>query len=188
MRTIVRAVLFRAVPIGFWGNHNLSMSQSMAVDFELDRYTGHVEVQENSQNNPPKILVIDDEPMLRSAYRRMLRPRFEVYVADSGASALQRIEEFPDFDVVICDFQMPDMNGKKVYESICKIAAASADRVLFCTGGAIDSYSSNFLQSIGNLVLEKPCTCQQLLSAVDSVIQRSRKFHSDPTRLADTGL
>jgi len=164
------------------------MSQSMAVDFELDRYTRQVEVQENSHNHPPKILVIDDEPMLRSAYRRMLRQRYDVSVAESGVSALQQINAYPHFDVVLCDFQMPDMNGKKVYELIQSIAPECAERVLFCTGGIIDTYSLDFLQSIGNRVLEKPCTCQQLLNAVEAVMQRAQQRRCRSSRLVDSGF
>ena len=55
----------------------------------------------------PRLLLVDDEPMLQFTLRLMLEEFFEVVVADSGDQARLAIEAAPRFDVVLSDLQMP---------------------------------------------------------------------------------
>lgn len=59
-----------------------------------------------------KILVIDDEPFMRTTIKAVLRgvDRFDVREADDGDIALALTEEFKP-DMVLCDIGMPRMGG-----------------------------------------------------------------------------
>ena len=57
------------------------------------------------------ILCVDDEPNILSALRRMfMLAGFVVEEAQSGAQALQKLEQ-KEFHLVLSDMQMPEMNG-----------------------------------------------------------------------------
>ena len=49
----------------------------------------------------PRLLLVDDEPMLQFTLRLMLEEFFEVEVADSGHQAQTVIDAQPHFDVVL---------------------------------------------------------------------------------------
>jgi DNA-binding NtrC family response regulator len=65
-----------------------------------------------------KILVVDDDEVVRSSYRRSLdSPKCRVEVALDGDEALQAMEEQP-FDVVLLDLRMPGRDGMSVLKTI----------------------------------------------------------------------
>jgi two-component system KDP operon response regulator KdpE len=68
--------------------------------------------------NPPKILVVDDEPQIRRLLKTSLVPqRFEVAEASTAAAALKRLDA-EEFDLVILDLGLPDRSGIEVIEEI----------------------------------------------------------------------
>ena len=65
-----------------------------------------------------KILVIDDEPIVRTSCIRSLSPEgYEVKSASSGKEALELLENEP-FNLVLLDLKMPDMDGIEVLKKI----------------------------------------------------------------------
>ena len=65
-----------------------------------------------------QVLCVDDEPNILNALRRMLvLAGFEIEIAESGEKALEILAE-RTFDAVICDMQMPQMNGAQLLEII----------------------------------------------------------------------
>jgi CheY-like chemotaxis protein len=65
-----------------------------------------------------KVLIIDDEALVRNYVRRALAGRgWDVSESSDGASALELIGKEP-FALVICDLKMPDMRGEEVVRRI----------------------------------------------------------------------
>ena len=59
-----------------------------------------------------KILIIEDSISVRVSLKNMLIPLGHVVVeAESGEEGLDKLAESPDFDVILCDINMPDMDG-----------------------------------------------------------------------------
>lgn len=102
-----------------------------------------------------RILLIDDEPNILKAYRRVLREHDLVFAAH-GEEALARIAEYGDFELVLCDVSMPTMSGMELFERVRELSPALAERFVFATGGATQKSVEQFLASIPNVVLEKP--------------------------------
>lgn len=65
-----------------------------------------------------RLLVVDDEIVALNSVRRLLRRRglSSVEICDNGAEAIERINE-EDFDVVLLDLLMPEVDGLQVLES-----------------------------------------------------------------------
>jgi two-component system KDP operon response regulator KdpE len=73
--------------------------------------------------NPPRILVVDDEPQIRRLLKTTLVPqKFEVAEASTATAALKRLDA-EEFDLVILDLGLPDRSGIEVIEEIRKSSA-----------------------------------------------------------------
>jgi DNA-binding NtrC family response regulator len=65
-----------------------------------------------------KLLVVDDEPQVAHALRRLFRREgFDVQVAFNGSEALERLKEFSP-DIVLTDFRMPGMTGSELLQRV----------------------------------------------------------------------
>lgn len=88
-------------------------------------------------NTNPRALVIDDEPEIRDILRLMLdRGGFQTTLATDGDDAYLKLSE-GKFDIVVCDYLMPKMNGI----SLLKKIRANKDFTpfIFFSGNADDS-------------------------------------------------
>ncbi|SEJ37621.1 DNA-binding transcriptional response regulator, NtrC family, contains REC, AAA-type ATPase, and a Fis-type DNA-binding domains [Cyclobacterium xiamenense] len=62
----------------------------------------------------PKILIIDDEKVIRSTLKEILEyEKYEIFEAQDGAKGLEMIQN-EEFDLVLCDIKMPKMDGIEV--------------------------------------------------------------------------
>lgn len=57
-----------------------------------------------------RVLFVEDEVALQSAYRRYFEPRYDMAFAGTGAEALERFGRFGP-DVVVIDLHLPDTDG-----------------------------------------------------------------------------
>ncbi|CAM2068680.1 Response regulator [Sulfidibacter corallicola] len=68
------------------------------------------------ETRPARILVADDEPDLEVLFRQMFRKElrrkeFSFVFVYNGRAALEKLAEDPEFDMVLSDIRMPDMDG-----------------------------------------------------------------------------
>lgn len=71
-----------------------------------------------------KILIIDDEVSIRRTLREILAyEKYSVEDAGTGMEALSMIRD-TEFDVILCDIKMPEMDGIETLEAIRKITDA----------------------------------------------------------------
>jgi signal transduction histidine kinase len=139
----------------------------------LPRHTGLEPVSRPQQQvavPPPsrrlRLLLIDDEPMLLSSYKRTLGKHFAVTTALGGREGLACIEGQPDWDVILCDLMMPDLDGPAVYEQVRTRFPGLEKRFLFCSGGAFTPRCRDFADSMPERVLGKLLTVAELEAAV----------------------
>ncbi|MEO0322377.1 MAG: response regulator [Myxococcota bacterium] len=113
------------------------------------------------------LLVIDDEPALRRAFVRMLRPH--VVHAMDAAPALEwlRTSGMADrLDGVVCDVMMPALNGKNVHQTILHEHPRLAGRFVFCSGGTFQPDLARYLAASEVPVLLKPVSRETLLTTL----------------------
>lgn len=59
-----------------------------------------------------KVMIVDDSRTVRQQVAvALLQAGFEVVEAENGVQGLERIQSTPDLSMVICDVNMPHMNG-----------------------------------------------------------------------------
>lgn len=69
-----------------------------------------------------KVLVIDDEKSVTEMLEIALkREKYEIVSTNNGVEALKRLKE-NIFDVIICDIQMPDLNGVQILKESKKLS------------------------------------------------------------------
>ncbi|HKW84244.1 MAG TPA: response regulator, partial [Burkholderiaceae bacterium] len=119
-----------------------------------------------------RLLVVDDEPEVVAMLRDMLeRAGYDVAVAESGAVALEMIVA-ANFDAVVSDLRMPDMDGADLWQQIAQRAPRLGQRILFVTGDTLSRDTRAFLAGAGCGTLEKPFAKADLLARVAELLQR----------------
>jgi CheY-like chemotaxis protein len=115
-----------------------------------------------------RILVIDDEPLLGRTLGFMLEENHDVVVVHGGADALRQLETDDSFDLVLCDLDMPGVNGGEVHEALVTKYPQLLPRFVLMSGGACALWAEEFLARYSGAQLEKPFTAAD----VERVLQR----------------
>ena len=117
----------------------------------------------------PRVLFIDDEPMLLAAYKRFYAQHFELALAPGGRDAVARLEADADWDAIVCDLMMPEFDGVAVHDWLQRHRPELLPSTLFCTGGAFSPRSLAFAERLGDRLLPKPLRPGELRAAVERV-------------------
>jgi len=124
-----------------------------------------------------RVLVIDDEPAILRAFRRVLSSH-DVTVATSGPEAISKLADGPPFDVIFCDVMMPEMSGIEVYQRIFEQHPGQEQKLVFVTGGAFTEPAAQFIESVKNQKLKKPFTGSALRALVAQITSRAARGQS----------
>jgi two-component system, NtrC family, sensor kinase len=117
-----------------------------------------------------KVLVIDDEaPILEMVQAVLSEGGFEVDVARDGESALRQVGQ-TRYDLALCDWKMPGLNGQQVYERIRATNPMLSERMMFITGDVIGDKLQTFLQERGKVCLPKPFSLAEFHAALNQVL------------------
>jgi signal transduction histidine kinase/CheY-like chemotaxis protein len=128
-----------------------------------------------------RVLAVDDEPLLLKAYRRMLSDVHLVDTALGGVEALRALEEDADYEVILCDLQMPELSGMAFHEAVRRRWPALAGRFVFVTGGAFSPDAKRFLEETVCAVIQKPFRVEDLLALIE------RKARERASSVDDSG-
>ncbi len=115
-----------------------------------------------------KVLLIDDEVVLRRVFGQLLGKHHDVATVGSGPEALAALGA-DEFDVIVCDVMMPGMDGCELYRRIAAEHPGHEHRVVFITGGTFTRDVDDFLATTPNRLLTKPFNLESVLSTIDHV-------------------
>lgn len=121
---------------------------------------------------PPRVLVVDDDPTVLRAFRRVLQPDHEVVTARDGAEALRMVLGGLRVDAIICDIGMPKLDGPAFFSELFELRPQMMPRVVFCTGGKPNERTQRFLDRLQAPLLYKPVAVADLRQAIEAVRAR----------------
>lgn len=114
-----------------------------------------------------RILAIDDEPSLLRLYPRALRNHEVVALAPD--EALEWVKSDHAFDLVLCDLNLPRIEGRWFHDRLIDNATELSARMVFCTGGSCDDEGWKILESSQGRVVYKPFDGRQLRAQVERI-------------------
>jgi DNA-binding NarL/FixJ family response regulator len=129
------------------------------------------------QTGPVRVVVVDDQTIVRRAIRAWLETRPGIAVvgeAATGESALRIVPRLRPH-VVLMDLEMP---GQGAIEAIRRITERGPDtRVLILTSFAGDIDTAPALQAGAEACIAKDAEADELVRAIHQVARKSAKLH-----------
>ncbi len=122
--------------------------------------------------HPKRVLLVEDEDMVRKVVSRMLTSRgFEVHAAASGSEAMALFDapELEDFDLLVTDLMMPDGGGLAVARNMT--ARMPKLRVLLVSG--YSTSGTDGWEPACFRFLTKPFGSTELSRAIEELFQQN---------------
>lgn len=113
-----------------------------------------------------RVLIVDDElPILEVLSETLGEYGYDVETVSNGEAALQRLTR-NRYDLALCDWKMPGLSGRAVYEQLQTVNPEMCQRMIFITGDVINERTQNFLKSENRACLSKPFSLAEFRAAV----------------------
>jgi two-component system, cell cycle response regulator CpdR len=123
----------------------------------------------------PRILLAEDEEAMRTYLARALtNAGFNVSAVDRGTAALPLLES-GDFDLLVSDIVMPEMDGIELAQHCARVSPRT--KVMFITGFAAVSLRASREQPTAK-ILSKPFHLRDLVLEVERMFDEAREPHS----------
>jgi CheY-like chemotaxis protein len=117
----------------------------------------------------PRALVIEDDAEARAVLTKALAAaQFETVAVGDGREALQILVR-EDFSVILSDVNMPELNGRQLFEFLEKNLPEAKSRVIFITGDTGNPTTLEFLEASGQPYLPKPVELPLLFVLLEAV-------------------
>ncbi len=124
--------------------------------------------------NSQRILVVDDEPDVGEFVAEVLvKEGFSVDLANSGKRAVDCLGQ-QQYDVVLSDLNMPDVDGRGVFDLLAEQFPYLVDRTAFITGDTMGVSSQKFLKESQRPFLEKPVSPDELRKLVYGLLSDTK--------------
>ena len=118
-----------------------------------------------------KLLLADDNPLIRDLISKGLDPFCEVMIAADGADALLKVIDDPP-DVILCDFKMPGLDGRQLFEKLRGREATRHIPFLFMASRAdIEERLRPLVDGVEDFIA-KPFLLKDLVRSAKKVIDR----------------
>ena len=117
-----------------------------------------------------RILVVDDESDVADLIADILKMQgYTVAHASSGKTALELLRG-GDFNVVLSDLNMPEMDGRGLFDAIRSEFPHLLNGIAFITGDAMGLASQKFLAEANCLFVEKPISPAELRGVIQQLL------------------
>ena len=119
--------------------------------------------------NALNVLIVEDDPSLRSLYRAMLQLEgFDVTAVEDGVDALRHVEVDPP-DAIVLDLGLPRLGGRDVQRELTERTDMRGIPIVIVTGEPIDDLD----QRLCARILRKPLEPGALITAVRDCLRRT---------------
>jgi PAS domain S-box-containing protein len=117
------------------------------------------------------VFIVDDEESIREIVQEGLAARgMIVEGAPSSEEALAHLEA-QDYEFVLCDFNLPGLNGEQLFDRVRSHARGPNPRFVFMTGALFDPAQVAKFEKKGASVLQKPFHVSALATLLTQLLQ-----------------
>lgn len=136
-----------------------------------------------------KVLIVDDHALMREGLGQLLAgmyPNMALLHAANGAQAIALLLPHRDIDLVLLDYQLPDMTGLEVLRQLGKIQPELA--VLVISGSLNPHLMQQTLSAGACGFVQKSGNTQELIRAIDLVLKGGVYLPPELKALNDSGI
>ena len=125
------------------------------------------------QDNGARILVVEDEPVIRDVLKRLFKPHgYRLTILERGDDALGELEKGGDYDLLITDLSLPGASGMEILEK-SKAVAPESPVIMITAYASVDSAVE--AMRLGALdYIPKPFNNDQVLLVVKKALEKRR--------------
>ena len=119
-----------------------------------------------------KVLVVDDSRSIVAMVRYSLeKTGYQVFSAHDGQEGLERLKETGGTDIIICDLNMPNMDGLTMLKAVKASSEYVGIPFLMLTTEAQQSMRQQAKEAGARAWIIKPFTDEQIRGAVEKFIK-----------------
>jgi CheY-like chemotaxis protein len=120
-----------------------------------------------------RVLVVDDNPLVLDLIAKGLGPHCDVWATGDGADALLKVVDDPP-DLVLCDYHMPGLDGRQLFEKLRGRAATRNIPFIFLASRVdIEEKLRPLVEGVEEFI-PKPFFVRDLVRSAKKVIDRLR--------------
>ena len=132
-----------------------------------------VEARDSSRSPRARVLLVDDDVLVRIGMRRLLGREYVLDEAGTVEEALLLVQAHgEDIDAIVCDLVMPDGGAGRLLEEMESFVPRLARATVLMTGGAVDEATQAVLDANAERVLRKPVDVASLRALIEQVRRR----------------
>jgi diguanylate cyclase (GGDEF)-like protein len=179
---ILDAVIAQGIPaVVFTADFNRDLRdrllQKGVADYHVKNNEGAIDLVVSSVlrllgNRQVGVLVVDDLPSARAMLADLLRvQKFQVYEAATGYQAMEILARQPHIELVITDYNMPDMDGYELTRRIRRDHNSDRLRIIGISSSADRLLSASFLKAGANDFVYRPYVIEELQCRIQHNIE-----------------
>ncbi len=120
-----------------------------------------------------RILVVEDEPTVARLIADVLADDgYSVETVLDSRAGLDLLRHKP-YELLVCDLQMPHLDGPRLYRELLRLGSPLAHRLVFVTADMLSPRTSEFLESCNVPCLAKPFLVEELKELVRNALLRA---------------
>ena len=167
----------------------MNISANLLLSRKADatnRKGAHTPPLERNTDHMKKILVLEDEPSIRSfVVINLRRSGYEPIEAATGEEALEKLKQNPDTLVALLDVMLPDIDGFEVCRRIRATGSKMGILMLSAKSQEMDKITG--LMTGADDYVTKPFRPQILGAKVKALIRRSKSFSQENNQQISCG-
>ncbi len=142
-------------------------------------------IVEGGNRNHPRVLLVDDEPLVLEGLRRSVHKEFVADLAVGAEEGLERLRKTGPYPVVVSDMCMPGMDGA---EFLATVRIISPDSIRVMLTGNSDMQAAMRAVNVGRFFrfLSKPVHAKQFLAALHECVAQHHSARSERQKLEIT--
>ncbi len=129
------------------------------------------ETVEQQKKSDAMVLVVEDNPDLRTYITSILKPNYQTKTAENGLTALQLLQTTA-IDIIVSDVMMPEMDGFELCTKVKSDIATSHLPVILLTALSSTENQITGMQMGADAYISKPFSDELLLSQISNLLEQ----------------